>query len=471
MTGAKLVGAGCALLGAGAGLTAKPLAKAANFTLNAVRREGPLARGLGKVDGLDLPTLKQRVKDLGDDAVLADVGGGNVLGLGRAVQAVPGRTKEHAKERLSTRLKNNRNHILGAVKDAFSGENAFETVEALTRSRAKAAKKPYDKAYLAGALTNPNIVWLTTNHTIVQQAIRKARKFAPHLNGQPDTHMELLDRAYKHIGGMAGKTYRSGNGVVFHEMNALRVQLRDAIVSEVPVYGQALDIFSDASSMIDAINLGRNVFEESLYALQNAVKRLSKAEQEMAIIGAGQAIRDRIVSTNSGRDAIKTIFDNENTMEQLKAIIPDRAAFGQFKSAVQREITFSHTKNEVLGNSVTVRADAEIRDLENAATPAGRFASEVVDKGLTAASVDLVGRIVSMLPIGAGRVASGKTRDEIDRLLLSGREGQRVDRRCSGAGPLTPGTGGHAGKTADVRRDVAGGKVQSTKGGQGGPSR
>ncbi len=416
---------GGAILGGGASALAIPAAKGANALLNAVRRETPLARAAGKVsenmrrDGIDAPTMKRGIREMGDQAVLADVGGGNVLGLGRSVQRKPGPAKDHIESLLSTRLKNNRSRIQGAVKDGLSGEDAFERTEALIKAREKAARPLYDKARLHGALTNPDIIWLTRNSQPVKQAIKLARKFAPHLKDQPDTDMQLLDRAYKHIGGMAHKATVSGNRVVARELNELRVALKDAIVQEVPIYGKALDTFSDASTMIDAIELGRGVFKKSPYELRNAVKGMTKSEREMTVIGVAQQIRDELSKVANSRDAVNAIFKSEERMAQLEAVFPDKLSFNQFKTAVEREITFSGTKRATLTGSDTARNLAEMADEAKPPTGAGAIVRTAADSGWTAAVADFAGKILEFLPIGASRIGSEKARAEIGRLLFT----------------------------------------------------
>ena len=307
-----------------------------------------------------------RLRKLGPEATYADVGGANVRGLARGAASQPGPARNLAERVLNRRAATQQNRIVEATRGVLSGRRAAETADEIIAQRSQDAQQLYGRAYAAqptGGLKSPEITELLENQT-VKRAIADARRMDPAIRDLPDNSMEVLDYAYKFVGGGSQALSRSGDTVRGHAMKNLQTKLKDAITKEVPEYADALNNFSDQSSLLDAMESGRSIFGKSALTAK-MVKELPEGEREMFAIGAAEAIRDRISTTVDTGDAVRKIFGNPQVRDKLRAAIPDLGSYRSFLKEMLRENIFTQTRRAVqpsIGSQTQMR-QAEVADI------------------------------------------------------------------------------------------------------------
>ena len=168
----------------------------------------------------------------GEKNVIADFGGGNVLGeAGRVVRA-PGPGKTVGLNLLADRAKGEPETVANLVQSGISGGGpAYNASQALMDSRAAAAAPKYEAAGIpsdpaqyssAPVIDNPAVTRLLEKSTAVKSAIAQA-KGLPDYADLPSNNLVLLDKAYKNIGGSAAEASRAGNGESARDLNNLRI--------------------------------------------------------------------------------------------------------------------------------------------------------------------------------------------------------------------------------------------------------
>jgi hypothetical protein len=411
----RLQGAGeGALLGAGFGAAAPAAVglgeKALKAIRNAATRTSDRAkqRALAKLaqalrrDEVTPQQAMSRLRTLGDEAIMADLGGENTLGLARAAGGVPGRAKNQANRVLTTRANQQGERIEVAVGELVGGRPFDDVMSDLLTTRAKAARGFYGEALESGkVISNRNLESLLGLKQ-VKSAIARARSIDPRLQGLPDNHIQVLDAAYKRLSGLSSKAKRSGDGDLSQRLRELRTSLMDAIADPktgLPVYRKAVSTFADDSTMIDALESGRGFFKQDATITKRALETMTEGEREMYVTGAAQAILDRVQAAPNGRDVVTKIFGSPKLRAQLRSLFPTDQAFRKFQSAMVREARFTDTNRAASprAGSRTTPMAAEIAD-------AG-IGEEAVRLGRDAAVNGTRGLVTSLLDRAAGGLA------------------------------------------------------------------
>lgn len=345
------LGLGIGLLGAGAGAGIQRLARSGSPARQA---ELQIMRAL-ESDAIDPARVAARARQLGPEATLADVGGPNVRGLARGAVTRPGPARQMAEQALERRSLNQGRRINQTIDDVVSGRNFARTTDEIIETRRAAATPLYERAFREqpeAGLTGESIDRLLANPT-VRSAISRARRINLDLQDLPDNSLEVLDQAYKFIGGRANAVSRTGDNVTARSLNNLRENLRGAIVERVPAYGEALNAFSDQSLLLDALQAGRNFAREEAELTAKTISRMSNSEKEFFVAGVAQSLRDIVNNTRDGVNVARRLLGTQTARNRLRAALPDNVTFRQFQRQVLREQVFAETTAAVMRGSRT----------------------------------------------------------------------------------------------------------------------
>ena len=323
--------------------------------------------------------IPNRMAALGDDAMPMDVGGPNVRGTLRGAIAAPGDARTTVDARFTARDAKEGPTVAGSIDKNISPKGLTQAVDDLVTERRNAAAPAYDRAGVpsdpgayaqAPVLQGQAVTDLIKNSVDVRRAIATARRL-PDYKDLPDTSMVMLDKAYKHIGGMADAAKRAGNGERFRDLDSLRVSLRDAIAAENPAYIDALGAFSGPSALIDAAKAGQRAFAGNVApeAVRRDFAKLSPDAQDAFLVGVSEHLRTRADARGATGIAGRVI--NPRDAQRLQAILPpDR--YDAFMADIATRKTFTANQRDVGQGSRTTPMALEAGD--NAAQIGGDVA-------------------------------------------------------------------------------------------------
>lgn len=364
--------------------------------------------------GLGPERLARRVETLGPQGTLADVADPLTrLARGAAVQSPAASARAQATLGIRSNL-GSIPRIRNLVKSTVSDKSFGDTTQEIIEQRSAAAAPLYDQARQAGVIDSPELRKVMSS-PIVKKAIKEARQF-PEFANMADGDMRLLDQAYKNIGGKANQIRRTGNNVRANNMDGLRVQFRDAITDQVPVYDDALNTFSNDSAMLDSLNMGREFIKKDADLSRRALEAMSEAEKEMFAVGASKEIMDQIGSSLSPKAAINKLM-RPDRMNKIKNLFPNMKSFNEFRRTLDREARFAATKNVVLGGPTTAEKLSDVRRQGMAAQVAG----DVVQGSSTATAA---GRALARL---LNREPSPKVAEALGPMLFGGNQVQNAE--------------------------------------------
>lgn len=384
--------------------------------------------------GLGPERLARRVETFGPQGTLADVAEPLTrLARGAAVQSPAASARAQAAFGIRSNL-GSIPRIQKLVRGTISGDDFAKTTDEIITRRAAAARPLYEEAFQHGevksqaalSLVDHDIIKNTLKGPVVEKikgnprvmtAIRNAKSFRKELADLPNNDLEVLDQAYKNIGGLANEARRGGDKVKAGLWDDLRIELKEAITREVPAYGKALKAFSDESTLKDALDFGRTFMKGDIDITSKAVKAMGDAEREMFTIGASREVMDLVEKAANPGAAIRNLLGNRAKMNKMRLLFPDMKTFNGFRKALVNEARFVQTKNTVTGGSPTAEKLADARRQGMAAQVAG----DVVQGTSTATAA---GRALARL---LNREPSPKVAEALGPMLFGGNQAQNAE--------------------------------------------
>lgn len=255
--------------------------------------------------------------------------------------------------------------ILTDFQNAFkTNADAVTVADQLIATRQKTAAPLYEAAYQKDVVIGGKELDDFMKLPKFQEAYKKAQALAeydgiklPNLT-EADNIIDLKTADYIKRGLddvlFVAKMPTSGIGKT--ELNKLGEKRREFvnfIDSQAPVeYQQARQVFSGTTSVIDAVEQGKNFFNLEARELKKTYDALSPAEKDGFAIGAYDAIKGRINTGADGVDQVRRTFGSPEKREQIRVLIGDDA-FTTLESQLAREKAIRGTDVKLTGGSQT----------------------------------------------------------------------------------------------------------------------
>lgn len=374
-----------------------------------------LAEAIGR-DDMTTDQVRQRLTDLGPEATLADAGGENVLGLSRAVTAVPGPAKNQASRVLTARQLGRNERVTGVIRESLGdGAEFHSTLQRIADERSAAASPLYQKALAKKANISSVVKQLDDRipqtKGRISSSLKRARSLLTKEDGSPETSMEVLHNAKMEIDDLIETSKRQGRGNAVRELMKTKNALLKSMDDASEDYRQARSIFASEKDNEAALEAGRKFLSGDSELTSKELRAMTGSEKEYFRVGAARALRDKILGAPDGADAYKRLFGNDLLREKLRAVMPDEKTFKDFEKTMQAEATFNRTRNATLGGSPTARIEAEKVDL--GVDPG--VLEEAVSGRPVSAAINLVRSVLAKTNVPPERM-----RQELGELLFSG---------------------------------------------------
>lgn len=309
------------------------------------------------------------------DESVADLAGENVLGLARASQAIPGRSKDMGREALVERAEGQYDRVSDYLLQATGRpkEDVFEVVDEIVARREAEASPLFEEAFQMGVVKNDRLDEILQKPYFSSAAKGKAQTIAKLADvdlGDPDVgyDMRTLHFIKMSIDDKIGDAV-PGSGIGRTERRELikaKNEFVDILKDINEPYGKALDVYAGESALLDAIESGRNFWKKDPRLTEREIAKLTKSEKDMFLAGALDSIRSLMDRAADSRDLVKVIFGNRQFRDKIRAVVKDEDAFERLKFQMEREANAKRTQDVVLGGSPTARIQAEMTDLNEA---------------------------------------------------------------------------------------------------------
>lgn len=408
------VGAGIPLAVGAVRAAASPFTKTVSAAVNPEGRAvNQLQRDMAR-DGVTPAAARQQLDDAaaaGAPMTLGDIGGRNVMGLGRAVASGKGAGSERYNAFLEARRLEAPERVMENVKTALGDADAFyPTVERIIANRKAIAEPLYEAAYAKAAPDTPLIRSILSTPA-GQSAVRNAERLSANEGIQFAQNVRGLDLVKRSFDDMIDAAKRAGGANDARVLTGMKDRLVKEIDRKVPEYRTARQAFSSESQIKDALERGRELLRpgNSPEQIVKELHAMSSAEREAARLGMARQLRDVFDNPSHTTSNLAKLIYSNRSKQIIDALFPNQTAAQQFRANMIREHAMLKRGQQVQGGSNTVNKGIEGEDA-----------------GLLEAGVDIirrpVGGTIDAVLSGGRRLAKGvneKTANVLGDILSS----------------------------------------------------
>jgi len=312
-----------------------------------------------EASGMSPEEFVNKYKQLGDDGVLADVNENTRSRLRDAVNKVPrvsGRAKSIANERQAGASQ----RIIDSFEDSTgtSSLNTSDRITLLNEELSPRITELYAKARSENPPLSDRLNNLLNN---TETDLGKARVAAntrlknQEALGEKIGNIDIIDATKRELDDRIGAAYRNGENSKAREL----IQLKNLMVKEadnaVPEYKEARNLFAGKAALENSSETGKNFFKLKRSEIDELAQGMSESEKEMFMLGAKDAIIDKLDSTQINANQVNRLFGRNGDAAKLRVLFKDEASFNKFTNALQREAEFAMTRQAIQGNSSSVK--------------------------------------------------------------------------------------------------------------------
>lgn len=386
-----------------------------------------IAQAVGR-DGIDDVTA--RLAQMGPDAMPMDLGA-NLQGQAAALAGTPGKSQEIIRSAVANRQANAGSRIAGSLDDALGQSvDTVAVADDIISRRAAAAKPLYEAAY---AKPVPFTVELeeTLKRPAVASALKSAQKMAANegipsqqwfaniaddgsvtIQNVPDVRQ--LDLTKRALDDMISSAQRGGNNNEARILTQVKDKIVGMVDDAVPEYAAARKAFSGPSSILDALEEGKNIFGKKLTPnqLKTQMLKMGDAEKEAFIQGGRAAVADTMGTARNDALAARNMFSSGYNKEKLEMLVGKEQA-SKMLGSLDAEKAFTLTRDRVTGNSETFARAQAAQDIGAGAKEPG-VVRELLNMNTGSAAAKFGDRFLG----NARNAAQQKSNEELARLLV-----------------------------------------------------
>jgi hypothetical protein len=374
------------------------------------------------------------LQELGPDGMLMDVGE-NLRGVARAATDQPGPAKAVLRNVLDDRQQGQQGRIMGSVVDETGIEPgaARQFVARIQQERSAQAKPLYDEAFGQGLERSARLDAIFAR-PVVRNAMRRAEAIARNEGYPPESSLGLLQRVHyakQALDSQISREIRQA-GKITPETRAKIVaknELLEAVDEQNPAYAKARQIWSDATSLEDAVDLGRGLFKMRPAELRHLTNSMTEGERLGFRAGAVEAIQDTLDNVDMNFNAVRRLVGKKSLQERMRHLFDSDESFNSFIDDLNKEVEFMRTRQVVSGGSPTSQ------------NLAGQGALSATAEGQAFWQTDTVGKAVIALRklIGKQKISPetlaeltkhltsvGAKDEQVVKILTSGRLGEQL---------------------------------------------
>jgi hypothetical protein len=225
------------------------------------------------------------------------------------------------------------------VADLLGSDGSLETTNRLIKERADQSSPLYDAARSQTVPDNQGLIDLLPRLKAAgafQSAVKKMR-----IDNQPFDigNVRAWDYMKRALDDKIGAAVRAGEKDDARILTGLKRELTNTIDATVPEYGQARQVFSSHSDLVNAVEDGSKALSPSYTREQLAADfpELTSGEQEMFRVGASNALREKLANA-SGTGALPNAFATDGALAQkLQMLAPSAEHFNRFANRMADE--------------------------------------------------------------------------------------------------------------------------------------
>ena len=321
---------------------------------------------------------------------LADVAGENTRRLADQAFLTPGQSADDVARFIEERQAGQPARVQADIAKFLPDENLYATKDSLIAKRSTEAGPLYERAFaqpvnitkrMTRFLDDP-ITQAAYERGIEIQRLEAIARGRPFLNRageeliRNNPNMRMMDAVKRGLDDIIESYRDSTTGVLRLDQRGRAIdEFRRAWVNELdemnPLYSEARKAWSGPSQAMDAMAMGRGIFDKDAEITQKMLFNMPQGDRDFFRLGVFRSIMDRIGRAPDGADVLKRFFNSPQLRARLRAAFPSKDEFEQFTRLMGVESTMFKTGQQIMGNSKTAQrlfaaADASGEDLSTA---------------------------------------------------------------------------------------------------------
>jgi hypothetical protein len=315
--------------------------------------------------GDDVPGMRFRLGELGDDAMPLDVNP-MTQRLASTAYISPGGAPKVINKALDARNAATPDRVIGSVRKAM-GDSDPAVIEAarLKGLRSGQGRVNFDEAVGPDApyVISPEMRKIIQETPSVRKAMEEIEKDAA-FQGVTLTPAQVAHRVKRHLAQSADASFMSGRAVNKADVGDTAERWRTALHKSNPAIKAADEAWEAGTKKMDALDLGRKFMTQgtsetadsvSPAILAKRIPEMSAEEAQAFIAGAADTLVTRANSgPNQARAVMGAIADNRNLRGKLEAMIGPENTKILFNRAMSEKV-FAGSDRVVRGGSDTSR--------------------------------------------------------------------------------------------------------------------
>lgn len=355
--------AGAVGVGLGAGI---PLVGglAGRLLRGGVSRE---AKNLGRAmtdDNIDPTTINQQLQDMGDGAMVMDLGP-NLQAQAGALASVPGKAQKTLRAAIEARAKAASGRVQNDLAATVgTGPELSQMTEQIITAQKAASKPLYDAV-------RDEVVEVTGNLKFVfqtpmgKEALQKAMTIAKNDGyGFQSPTVGLMDYAKQALDDIVSTAKRTGeNNRVRQATDLLRI-LRKEVDAQVPGYAKARAAFAGPAQVLDAIEFGQTLLSKDISPgqLQSRLSTMTASEKDGLLQSFRASLEAQLGTAVNDALSLRNALKKGWNEQKIRLLLGDEVA-DDLMRRVSREAAFGNTSGVVARNSETARRTASQEEI------------------------------------------------------------------------------------------------------------
>mgnify|MGYP003633384465 CR=1 FL=1 len=367
-------------------------------------------------EGLTPEKVVQLLRDSGDQAILADTNSSFNRMLKIATNEIP-ELEGRARTVLNIRQKGQGGRVADALRNpVFNTLDPDDAIAALNTKFKPQIDDLYAKANLKEFTLSEELTEVIAGKNSLGAAFTaaKSRLSDKAAAGDKLSKLDLIQAAKEELDGGIGLAVRNGDKGKVRDLVRLKNRLITEVDQAVPEYAQARDLFAGKVALEDAVENGTQLFKLKPREVDDLTKTMSRSEKDMFLIGAKEAILDKVDNVQVTGDAISRIFGKRGDIKRIQSLFDNLEDFNLFKKAMEAETKFVLTRRAIQGQSSTAKQSID----------SSRFGSALggvrAMAGDPAAQLEVMSSITSGLTGKKGGAVHRAAMEKVGDILLSG---------------------------------------------------